>query len=131
MTVLGECPLNVVEGAVSAAAKVGGHVEVELPQNWTPQDVAEWAQAGVSTLIAHRSGKFKAVDDDEIRSVMRRLGDCDLGGMDVTLAGGFSLGDTQYFTGLHYDIVAIGSAISKADDPGAVAAAFRTEFTRK
>ena len=131
VTVLGECPLDVVEGAVSAAAKVGGQVEVELPANWTPGDVTGWANAGVSTLIAHRSGHHTAAEDDEIRSVLRRLEGCDLHGMEVTLAGGFAPGDTKHFAGLHYDTVAVGSAIAKAADPAMVAAALREELTRE
>lgn len=131
VTVLGECPMGVVEGAVAAAGKSGGTVEVELPEHWTAANVRAWADAGVSTLIAHRSGRFTAASDNEIRDVLGRLAECDLGAMEVTLAGGFSPGDSEHFAGLHYDIVAVGSAISKADDPGAVAAALRAELTRK
>lgn len=131
VTVLGECPLSVVEGAVSQAMECGGSVEVELPERWTQDEVNAWAQAGVSTLIAHRSGRFSAAQDDEIRSVLRRLEACDLGGMEVTLAGGFSLGDSHYFKGLRYDIVAVGSAISKAADPATAAALLHAELKRK
>ncbi len=130
VTVLGECPTSVVEGAVSSAQEYGGSVEVELPERWTQEDVTAWADAGVSTLIAHRSGRFSAAQDHDIRSVLRRLEECDLGGMEVTLAGGFSLGDSAHFKGLRYDIVAVGSAISKAANPGTAADLLHTELTR-
>ena len=131
VTVLGECPIDVVEGAARAAEKFSGKVEVELPPNWDQNDLDVWADAGVATIIAHRSGRFEAADDDEIRGVLRRLADSDLHGMSVTLAGGFSVGDTQYYEELPYDIVAVGSAIAKASDPAGAAASLRDELTRK
>lgn len=131
VTVLGECPLAVVAGAVAAARHHDAAVEVELPPCWTQRDLHEWAQAGVSTLIAHRSGRYRAADDDEIRATLRQLGEADLHGMEVTLAGGFSPGDTRHYPGAHYDTVAVGSAIAKASHPAQVAAELRKELTRK
>lgn len=131
VTVLGDCPFDVVEDAAEIARLYGGTTEIELPPNWEQERLTAWANLGVSTVIAHRTGRYKSVDDDGIRSVLRRLGESDLGGMKVTLAGGFSVGDSQHYSGLPYDTVAVGSAIVKAADPAAAAARLRDELTRK
>lgn len=130
VTVLGETPLDVVVGAVAAASEYAGSVEVELPTAWEQKDVTAWGKAGVTSLIAH-SADTSAAAHEEVANVLRRLSQCDLLGMAVTLAGGFAAGDSKRFAGVHFDTVAVGSAIVKAADPAAAAAQLRAELNTR
>lgn len=128
VTVVGESGMTVISGALTSAREHGGEVEVELGENWTEPEVQRWVDAGVSHIIAHRSGRFSAEDDDEIRATLQRLESIDRAGTRVTLAGGLALGDIVHFPRGNFDAVAVGSTIVKADDPGAAAKSLRTEL---
>lgn len=128
VTVIGESGMTVIAGALAAAREHGGDVEVELGENWTEGEVQQWVDSGVSHIIAHRSGRFRAEDDDEIRSTLQRLESVNRGNARVTLAGGLALGDIAQFPRGNFDVVAVGSTIVKADDPAAAARALRTEL---
>ncbi|SFS11308.1 3-keto-L-gulonate 6-phosphate decarboxylase [Agrococcus baldri] len=121
VTVVGESGLGIVQGALEAAQSAGGEVEVELWDAWTDDDVKAWVDAGVATIIAHRSGRFDAEHDDDIRAHLDRLAALDLGETTVTLAGGISAGEMRWFDTGQFDAVVAGSAIVGAADPGAAA----------
>ncbi|WP_166979176.1 orotidine 5'-phosphate decarboxylase / HUMPS family protein [Paramicrobacterium fandaimingii] len=128
VTVVGESGMTVISGALASAQSHGGEVEVELGENWTEDEVQQWVDSGVSHIIAHRSGRFRAEDDGEIRTTLERLESVDRGNARVTLAGGLALGDLAYFPRGNFDVVAVGSTIVKADDPRAAAQSLRTEL---
>lgn len=128
ITVVGECPTDVLTDAVRAAQVAGGAVEVELPPVWTVDDVRRWEDAGVATLIVHRNATTPASEDDATRSILDRLAALPLAAATVTLAGGIGPGDLKHFGQNWFDVVAIGSSISAADDPASAAAAFAAEL---
>ena len=128
VTVVGESGMHVIEGALESARANGGHVEVELWAGWQEHDVRTWVDAGVSHIIAHRSGHFPSSEDDEIRATLVRLEPLDLGETKVTLAGGLAQGDLAYFQRDNFDVVAVGSAIVKASDPRVAAKSIRDEL---
>lgn len=128
VTVVGESGMTVISGALASAQSNGGEVEVELGENWTEDEVQQWVDSGVSHIIAHRSGRFRAEDDDEIRTTLERLESVDRRNARVTLAGGLALGDLAHFPRGNFDVVAVGSTIVKADDPRAAAQSLRTEI---
>lgn len=128
VTVIGESGMRVIEGALRSAEEHGGSVEVELGENWAEREVEEWIDLGVSHIIAHRSGLFAAQDDDDIRETLERLEAISLGNARVTLAGGISATDIAYFPRNNFDVVAVGSAIVKASDPGKAARELRDQL---
>lgn len=125
VTVVGEAGLGIVQGALEAAKAAGGEIEVELWDAWADDDVKAWVDAGVATIIAHRSGRFDAEHDDDIRAHLDRLAALDLGSTTVTLAGGISASEMRWFDAAQFDAVVAGSAIVGAADPAAAAAALR------
>lgn len=129
VTVVSESPRDVVAGAVEAAQSAQGWVEIELGPDWTYDDVAWWASVGVRRIIVHRSAGVQAETDDTSRDFLRRLAGADLQGMGVTLAGGLAHGDLRHFDGCPFDLVAIGSAIVEATEPGQAARAFAAELS--
>ncbi|MFF2387196.1 orotidine 5'-phosphate decarboxylase / HUMPS family protein [Agromyces sp. NPDC058104] len=121
VTVVGEAGLAVVNGAVAAARAAGGEVEVELWDGWHEDDVRGWVDSGVAAIIAHRSGRFDAEHDDAIRTDLARLATLELGSTEVTLAGGISATDLQWFDTSQFDTIVAGSAIVQAADQSAAA----------
>lgn len=125
VTVVGEAGHGIVRGALEAARAVDGQIEVELWDGWTDADALAWVDAGVATIIAHRSGRFSAEQDDHIRTQLERLAALDLGETTITLAGGISAAELRWFDPAQFDTVVAGSAIVGAADPAAAARELR------
>ncbi len=124
VTVVGESPLDVVEGAAQSASANGGQVEVELGSQWTPDDVARWVDLDVANLIVHRPVGVSGRDDHHTRETLERLRRCELGSTQVTLAGGLTAAGMRYFSDFQIDVVVVGSAIVEADSPRLALQAF-------
>jgi len=128
VTVVGEAGRSVVAAAARAAAYHGGQIEVELWEGWTESELSDLLVDEVRRVIAHRPGGVPARDDKSTRQNLRRLAGMSLQGREVTLAGGIGPGDLRYFTGLAFDVVAVGKAIANDPAPEKVTAQLRSEL---
>ncbi|PLS32121.1 3-keto-L-gulonate-6-phosphate decarboxylase [Bifidobacterium margollesii] len=125
VSVVGESGLGVVLSACNVADEFGGGVEVELYEGWADEDIREFVNAGVQVLIVHRN-RCDEAENKAVREQLQRLHSLvDGTSVKVTLAGGLNRETLRLFDGCPFDVAVVGSAITKAADPLAVAREIR------
>lgn len=122
VSVVAGASMTTVEQVVKVADEFGGEVQIELGENYDPEQAREWRRLGVTQVIVHRSrdaevaGKLTWGPDDIQR--IKELHDM---GFMVTVTGGVKAEDLPFFKGAPVGVIISGRGIVKADDPLAAA----------
>lgn len=128
VSVVAESGRDVILSACDAAKKFDAAVEAELFDGWTDDNAKSYIDAGIDTLIVHRT-KATAEENDDIKAQLDRLDHLTEGtNTKVTLAGGLTMESLPIFSNCHFDIAVCGSAITSAKDPLVAAMQIRTHF---
>ncbi len=130
MTVICSAPYATMEAAKRVADEYDGDIQVELYGDWTFDHAQQWRKIGLTQAIYHRGRDAQAAGQkwgDEDLSKIRKLSEMGFG---VSVTGGLNPEDLSLFKGIPVRCFIAGRSLSEADDPVAVAAAFRTEIER-
>lgn len=105
-------------------------VQIELTSNYTSDQVEKWHQAGIEQIIIHRARdaekagvKWTKENLDQVQMFADK-------GFKVSVTGGITKEDIQFFKGLPIYIFIAGRSIRDAADPKAEAKAFKDEIAK-
>ncbi|WP_312691433.1 3-keto-L-gulonate-6-phosphate decarboxylase UlaD [Kosakonia sp.] len=128
MTIICAAPLATVEKGHAIAQAHNGEIQMELFGNWTFDDARDWYRIGVRQAIYHRGRDAQASGQqwgDADLARMKALSDI---GLELSVTGGLAPADLPLFKEINVKAFIAGRALSGADNPQQVAAAFHHQI---
>jgi 3-hexulose-6-phosphate synthase len=119
VTVMGFAQDATLSGVVTAAAHYGGEVMVDLMQYPDPaKRIHECMAMGCDYYCVHTAHDVRRRDSpvEMLRSLRFAMPDAAL-----AVAGGINLNSIDAVVSVHPAVIVVGSAITRADDPAAIA----------
>lgn len=131
VSVVAGASMTTVEQVAKVAQEFGGEVQIELGEDYNPDQARQWYELGARQVIVHRSrdaeaaGRLTWGENDKER--IRELHEM---GFKVTVTGGVTAKDLPFFEGVPVGVVISGRGIVKADDPLAAATELHNTINR-
>lgn len=128
MTVICAAPIATMAAAKKVADTYHGEIQIELYGDWTFEQAQDWLDVGIDQAIYHRGRDAEAAGQkwgDRDLTRIKKLADM---GFKVSVTGGLNPEDLRLFKGIPVKCFIAGRSLSGADDPPAVARAFRAEI---
>lgn len=131
VSVVAGASMTTVEQVAKVAQEFGGEVQIELGEDYNPDQARQWYELGARQVIVHRSrdaeaaGRLTWGENDKER--IRELHEM---GFKVTVTGGVTAKDLPFFEGVPVGVVISGRGIVKADDPLAAATELHNTIDR-
>lgn len=131
VSVVAGASMTTVEQVAKVAQEFGGEVQIELGEDYNPDQARQWYELGARQVIVHRSrdaeaaGRLTWGENDKER--IRELHEM---GFKVTVTGGVTAKDLSFFEGVPVGVVISGRGIVKADDPLAAATELHNTINR-
>ena len=130
MTVICCAPIPTMEAALEKAKHHGGEVQIELYGNWTFEQAEDWKNVGLKQVIYHRGRDAELAGQkwspEDLEKIRRLAGM----GFEVSITGGLSPGNLDFFTGIPVQCFIAGRGLYGAEDPVETAGNFKTAIQK-
>ncbi len=105
-------------------------VQVELTSHFTWEQVEEWKKIGVQQVVYHRSRDAQASGVNWTQKDIDIIEKFNELGFKVTITGGISLEDIEFFKGINVYIFIVGRSIRDAENPALEAKKFKDKIEK-
>ncbi len=131
-TVICAAETQTIKTVLDTAKKYGEDkdVQVELTTNFNWKQVEEWKKIGIQQVVYHRSRDAQLAGINWTQKDIDTIRKFDNMGFKVTITGGISLQDIEFFKDINVYIFIVGRSIRDAENPELEAKKFKDEIIK-
>ena len=121
-----------IKSVLDAAKTYGADkdVQVELTTHFTWEQAKEWKEIGVEQVVYHRSRDAQAAGVNWTQKDIDTINKFDKMGFKVTITGGISLEDIEFFKDVNVYIFIVGRSVRDAASPKEAAQEFKNRIEK-